>query len=116
MRDLIAMILEDAGARVTRVSTVDAAIRAIEAEPPDVAVSDLAMPGEDGYAFVRRVRASHRHDVRRVRLVAMTAYARAEDRHRVLQAGFERHVAKPIEPAELVSVLTQLSDSGLPLS
>jgi PAS domain S-box-containing protein len=108
MRDLIAMILEHAGARVTRVASVDAAVRAIETEPPDVAVSDLAMPGEDGYSFVRRVRSSSRPDVRDVPLVAMTAYARAEDRHRVLAAGFQRHVAKPIEPAELVHVLGEI--------
>jgi PAS domain S-box-containing protein len=108
MRDLIAMILEHAGAKVTRVASVDAAVRAVEHAPPDVAVSDLAMPGEDGYSFVKRIRSSERQEVKRVPLVAMTAYARAEDRHRVLVAGFDRHVAKPIEPAELVHVLAEL--------
>ena len=105
MRDLIAMILEHAGAEVVRVSSVAAAMREIENDPPDVAVSDLAMPGEDGYAFVRRVRSASRPDVAGIPLVAMTAYARAEDRHRVLAAGFDRHVPKPIEPAELVTAL-----------
>lgn len=105
MRELIAMVLEKAGARVTRAATADDALRALEAAPPDLVLSDLAMPGEDGYAFVRRVRASTREEVRAVPMVAMTAYARAEDRHRVLHAGFDRHVPKPIEPAELVSTL-----------
>jgi CheY-like chemotaxis protein len=108
MRDLIAMILEHAGAIVTRVSDVNAAVRAIAAEPPDVAVSDLAMPMEDGYSFVRRVRSLKDAAARRLPLVAMTAHARAEDRHRVLDAGFDRHVAKPIEPAELVAALADL--------
>jgi signal transduction histidine kinase/DNA-binding response OmpR family regulator len=109
MRDLISMILEHAGARVTRVPTVAAALKAIAADCPDVAVSDLAMPGEDGYAFVKRVRAWDDAVLRALPLVAMTAYARAEDRHRVLAAGFQRHVAKPIEPVELVEALAEIA-------
>lgn len=109
MRDLISMILEHAGARVTRAPTVEVALRAIVADCPDVAVSDLAMPGEDGYAFVKRVRAWTEDHVRKLPLVAMTAYARAEDRHRVLEAGFQRHVAKPIEPVELVETLADVA-------
>ena len=108
MRDLISMILEHAGARVTRVPTVAAALVAIGADRPDVAVSDLAMPGEDGYAFVKHVRGSNNEAMRTLPLVAMTAYARAEDRHRVLAAGFQRHVAKPIEPIELVEALAEM--------
>jgi len=109
MRDLVGMILEQAGARVTRASNVEAAMHSLEADPPDVVVSDLAMPVEDGYAFVRRVRSTSREALRTIPVVAMTAYARIEDRHRVLAAGFQRHVAKPIEPAELVEVLTELA-------
>ena len=111
MRDLISMILEHAGARVTRVNTVDAALKALAADLPNVAVSDLAMPGEDGYAFVRRVRGASDELLRALPLVAMTAYARAEDRHRVLEAGFQRHVAKPIEPVELVEALAEIAAS-----
>jgi PAS domain S-box-containing protein len=105
MRDLIGMILEDAGATVVTASTVAMALASLMEAPPDVAVSDLAMPGEDGYAFAQRVRAAPDATARRVPLVAMTAYARAEDRRRVLAAGFDRHVAKPIEPDELVEAL-----------
>ena len=114
MRDLISMILEHAGARVTRVPTVAAAIAAMTADRPDVAISDLAMPGEDGYAFVRRVRSSDSAALRDLPLVAMTAHARAEDRHRVLEAGFQRHVAKPIEPTELVDALVEVALSTRP--
>jgi signal transduction histidine kinase/DNA-binding response OmpR family regulator len=111
MRDLIAMILEHAGARVTRASSVEAALRAIAVDRPSVAVSDLAMPGEDGYAFVKRIRASEDEKTRTLPLVAMTAFARAEDRHRVLTAGFQRHVAKPIEPLELVEALVEIAST-----
>ena len=111
MRDLIGMILEHAGARVRRVRTVEDALRAMAAQPPDIAVSDLSMPGEDGFDFVRRVRSAADARIRDTKLVAMTAYARAEDRHRVLEAGFDRHVAKPIEPAELVHVLGAMSEN-----
>lgn len=113
MRDLIAMILEHAGARVTRAASVDAALRVLLVDCPDVAVSDLAMPGEDGFSFVKRVRASDLESLRLLPLVAMTAYARAEDRHRVLEAGFQRHVAKPIEPVELVEALAEVAATRL---
>ena len=112
MRDVVSMILEHAGARVTRAATVEAALNAIASDCPHVAVSDLAMPGEDGYAFVRRVRSSESEKTRSLPLVAMTAYARAEDRHRVLAAGFQRHVAKPIEPIELVEALAELASAA----
>jgi PAS domain S-box-containing protein len=118
MRDLLAMILEHAGASVQRAATVDEALRAIEKARPDVVLSDLAMPEQDGYMFVRRLRADR--GLSRLPVVAMTAYARAEDRHRVLAAGFQRHVAKPIEPAELVAAILEVAngapsdDSGPP--
>ena len=105
MRELLAMILEDAGAVVRACSSVAAAMESLDGQIADVAISDLAMPGEDGFAFVRRVRCEARELVRAIPLVAMTAYARAEDKRRVLEAGFDRHVAKPIEPEELVAAL-----------
>lgn len=112
MRDLIRMILEDAGASVRVCGCVHDALEALEESPPDVAVSDLAMPGEDGFAFAGRVRASTVEAARDIPLVAMTAYARAEDRRRVLAAGFDRHVAKPIEPDELVEALAAVIEHG----
>jgi len=112
MRDLIRMILEDAGARVRVYGCVHDALEALEASPPDVAVSDLAMPGEDGYTFAARVRSSTVDAARDIPLVAMTAYARAEDRRRVLAVGFDRHVAKPIEPEELVEALAAVIEHG----
>jgi PAS domain S-box-containing protein len=110
MRELLAMILDDAGAEVRCFSTVAEALAALAEDPPDVAISDLAMPGEDGYAFVRRVRSECDGSANAIPIVAMTAYARAEDRRRVLEAGFDRHVAKPIEPEELVESLAAVID------
>lgn len=112
MRDLIATILEHAGARVTQASNVSMAVQAIATDCPHLAVSDLSMPGEDGYTFVERVRASSDPRTRALPLVAMTGFARDEDRHRVLSAGFQRHVAKPIEPAELVETLADVAASA----
>ena len=106
MRDLIAMILEDAGALVATVGTVSAAMSTLLSARPHVAISDLAMPGEDGYAFAERVRAEP--TLRGVPLVAMTAYTRIEDRQRVLAAGFDRHVPKPIEPDQLVLAINEV--------
>jgi CheY-like chemotaxis protein len=73
--------------------------------PPDVLVADIGMPDEDGYALLRQVRA------RGLRLpaVALTAFGRTEDRLRALSAGFQMHVAKPVEPDELVMVLASLT-------
>jgi CheY-like chemotaxis protein len=105
MRDLVAMLVERAGADVTRASSVFDAVQLAEARPFDLVVSDLAMPDEDGYDLLRRLRGSVHSYARAVPVVAITAYARAEDRRRVMQAGFAQHVPKPVEPGRLVSTL-----------
>ena len=68
-------------------------------------VSDIGMPGEDGYALMRRVRALGRGDGGDIPAVALTAYARPEDRDEALRAGFQMHLAKPVEPAELIAMV-----------
>jgi CheY-like chemotaxis protein len=75
---------------------------------PDVLISDVEMPGEDGYALIERVRALGTDAGGDVPAVAVTAYGRVEDRVRLLAAGYTMHVAKPVEPAELVTVLAVL--------
>ena len=106
MRDLIGMILEDAGASVVAAATVSMAMELLAEDIPHVAISDLAMPVEDGYAFAERVRQVDA--LRALPLVAMTAYTRVEDRQRVLASGFDRHVPKPIEPDQLVLALAEM--------
>jgi CheY-like chemotaxis protein len=83
------------------------AIAALEEWDADVLVSDIGMPDEDGYELIRKVRAGFGARPE-VPAVALTAYARFEDRMRALQAGFQMHVPKPVEPAELVAVVHSL--------
>ncbi len=110
-RELVKDIFEDCGCFVRTASSAAAAMTAMAAEVPDVLVSDIGMPMEDGYALIRRVRDLPAADGGGVPAVALTAFAREEDRERALNAGFMIHVAKPIQPAELVSVVAGLANS-----
>ena len=76
---------------------------------PDVLVSDIGMPGEDGYAFIRRVRARPPHLGGAIPALALTAYARSEDRMHAIAAGFQMHLSKPVETAELIIVIASLA-------
>ena len=80
------------------------ALALLEKEWPDVVLADIGMPGVDGYEFVRRLRAMGPRQGRELPVVALTALARSEDRRRAMLAGFDLHLAKPVEPAELVAV------------
>jgi PAS domain S-box-containing protein len=102
-RELVARFLQAAGASVRTASSAAEALAAIEQEPFDVVVSDLAMPGEDGIALVGAVRARGI----RTPLVALTAHAGPQMRVRALMAGFSSYIAKPVEPAELTAVIVQ---------
>ena len=84
------------------------ALRLLNEERPDVLVSDIGMPGEDGYALIRQVRALGADQGGAMPAVALTAYARAEDRMKAILAGFQMHVSKPVEPAELLTDGRQL--------
>jgi PAS domain S-box-containing protein len=107
-RELVQIVLEQGGATVGLASSVAQALDAIASRKPDVIVSDIGMPDEDGYAFIRKLRALPREQGGRIPAIALTAYARAEDRRRALGAGFQNHAAKPIEPQELVLVIANL--------
>ena len=86
-----------------------AALAAIEQEAFDVLISDIGMPHEDGYSLIAKVRALGKERGGEIPAAALTAYAAEEDRIRVLQAGFQIHVPKPISPAELVAIVASLS-------
>ena len=81
----------------------------LEAEVPDVVIADLGMPHVDGFQFIDRVRRHRDSRVRQVPAAALTAYARSEDRMKALRAGFQIHLAKPIDPAELVTTVASLA-------
>ena len=102
-------VLEDRGAVVRAAGTVEEVLRLISEEKPDVLVSDIGMPGEDGYSLIRRVRAMRTESGGNVPAVALTAYARAEDRMKAILAGFQMHVSKPVEPAELLTMVASLA-------
>jgi PAS domain S-box-containing protein len=105
---LIKTILEMKGASVTAVDSAEAAWGMLEAAWPDLLLCDIGMPGEDGYQLIRRVRASDAARGRGLPSIALTAYAGEMDRALALEAGFDLHVAKPVEPAHLVSVIAEL--------
>jgi signal transduction histidine kinase/CHASE1-domain containing sensor protein/CheY-like chemotaxis protein len=105
--NLMATALKRRQANVTAVSSAGEAIEAIREKRPDVLISDIAMPDEDGYGLIERVRSLDNGEAQGIPAVAITAYAKDEDRARALSSGFQIYVAKPIELAELVSVVAR---------
>jgi len=111
-REAMAVLLRQAGADVTAVGTAARALEALEREKPQVLLSDIAMPGEDGFALITKVRALPAERGGAVAAAALTAYATAEDRIRVLRAGFHGHLAKPIDPVALVRAVAALAQGS----
>ena len=109
--ELLTAVLGYYGAEVQAVSSAEAGLRAIDPFAPDVVISDVAMPGVDGYTFVRRLKAIEREHGRRIPAMALTAHARASDSEQAFLAGFEAYVAKPVEPAELALIVARLAES-----
>jgi len=111
-RDLLQTLLRNEGAEVRVTGSVDEALRLMESFRADVLVSDISMPGEDGYTFARRVRAQEWRRGGRVPALALTAHARPEDAEQARLAGFDAHIAKPVDPAELVREIAGLCGRG----
>jgi PAS domain S-box-containing protein len=110
--ELFAEILAGAGAEVRTCTAAQEALGLVGGWRPDVLVSDIAMPGEDGYWLIAQVRALPREAGGATPAVALTAYVRLEDRLQVLSAGFQSYVPKPVEPAELVAVAARLAEAA----
>jgi CheY-like chemotaxis protein len=108
-RSLISMILQHARAQVITAASVHEAMHVLRRERPDVIISDIAMPQRDGYDFIRQLRAMPPEQGGRIPAVALTAYARSEDRTAALLAGFQSHLAKPVNPTELIAVVANLA-------
>jgi signal transduction histidine kinase/DNA-binding response OmpR family regulator len=115
-RRLVTAVLERCGAEVVAAGSVREAFDTLDSFDPDVMVSDIGMPGEDGYTLIKNVRQREEGLGRTMPAMALTAYARAEDRHKALAAGFQEYAVKPIEPAHLVSLVAQLAgrESSVP--
>jgi signal transduction histidine kinase len=109
-RELLGIILEQNGARPVPAASVTEALALLETFHPDILVSDIGMPDEDGYALLAKVRGlGTTHPVSAVPAIALTAYARVDDRRRALAAGFQLHVPKPVNPAELIAAIDLLA-------
>jgi CheY-like chemotaxis protein len=111
-RELLAAGLGQCGAEVTTASSARHALEALEGGQFGVLISDIGMPGEDGYELIRKVRSLPPEAGGRTPAVALTAYARTEDRLRAMRAGYEMHVAKPVELTELIVVIANLARRG----
>jgi signal transduction histidine kinase/CheY-like chemotaxis protein len=107
-REMVELLLRNAGAHVTAVATAADAHRELDRGAPDILVCDIQLPGEDGYSFVRKIRLRPEHEGGRIPAVALTAFGRGEDRVRALEAGFQVHMAKPVDPAELLALVRAL--------
>jgi PAS domain S-box-containing protein len=105
---LLRVVLETAGAVVTTFSSPLTALAELAAAPPEVLIVDVGMPEMDGFTFIERLRASADATVRDLPAAALTAFARSEDRTKALRSGFEMHLAKPIDPGELVASVATL--------
>jgi signal transduction histidine kinase/ActR/RegA family two-component response regulator len=108
-RNLVRRLLEDHGAHVVTASSGEEALPQLAASQFDVLISDIGMPVEDGYTFLRRVRGLGPDNGGSIPALALTAYARAEDRVRAILAGFQMHIAKPVEPVELITMVASLA-------
>ena len=107
-RALLKRVLEDCEAAVIVAGSAAEALVALEQHRPDIVVSDIGMPDEDGYSLIRRIRELPAPQGGATPAIALTAYARPEDRVNALVAGFQHHLAKPVEAAELVAVIFSL--------
>ena len=108
-RELVARVLTECKAEVITASGALEAIALVESARPDVLVSDIGMPDIDGFELIKRVRALGEKRGGRVPAIALTAFARSEDRTRALQAGFQVHVSKPVEPEELIATVASVA-------
>ncbi len=107
-RELIATLLMQYDAQVTAVASSAEALKTLARLKPDLLISDIGMPYEDGYALIRKVRALDAEQGR-IPAIALTAYAREEDRTQALSAGFQMHIAKPVNLVQLTTGVVQLT-------
>ena len=107
-RELIEWVLKRVGAEVTSVGSAREALEVLEREKPHVLVSDIAMPQEDGYALLKKIRELPPERGGRIPAIALTAHSLVQDRLQSLRAGFQSHVPKPVVPEELVEVVASI--------
>jgi CheY-like chemotaxis protein len=109
-RELVSVMLTKSGAAMKCASCSSEAIEILESWQPDVLIADIGMPVEDGYGLIKRVRALPRERGGQIPALALTAYARTEDRVRALSAGYQVHLSKPVDRVELATVVARLAE------
>lgn len=107
-REFYSFVLEQSGANVTAVASAAAALQALAQSQPDILLSDIGMPEMDGYMLMRQIKALPTEKVKPIPAIALTAYAGELNQQQALLAGFQKHLSKPVEPDELISVITSL--------
>ncbi len=110
-REFLVAAIEQLGATAAAAASAAEAIELLQQSPPDILVSDIGMPVEDGYSLIRKVRSSEWGTAKRLPAVALTAYASEQDRDRAIAAGYDEHLPKPIDPALFAAVLARLTNS-----
>jgi CheY-like chemotaxis protein len=116
MRDLISFILEEQGASVSTAASATEALQQITTVVPDVLISDIGMPETDGYALIRQIRMELSEQGKIIPAIALTAYAGDINHQKAIAAGFQLHLAKPIEPEQLLKSITQMVTQSFPAS
>lgn len=110
-REFLVLALKQLGALAMAAASAQEAIDILQQSPPDILVSDIGMPVEDGYSLIRKVRSSESDKIKHLPAVALTAYASEQDRDRAIEAGYDEHLTKPIDSARFAAVLAQLKNS-----
>jgi CheY-like chemotaxis protein len=108
-RELLSVVLSQSRAEIRTASSAMEALRILDEWLPDVIISDIGMPSQDGYTLIRSIRTRPAERGGRIPAAALTAYARSEDRVKALAAGYQTHVSKPVDPAELVAIVASLA-------
>jgi PAS domain S-box-containing protein len=105
---LVNRLIEERGGRALMANSADEALKRLAAQPVDILISDIGMPDVDGYQLIKKVRAREKNEGRKLVAIALTAYARADDRQRALLAGYQMHLSKPVDPRELIAGIASL--------
>ena len=111
-RELLELILSSCGAEVVTANSASEAFEKIKNKKIELVISDIGMPEEDGFSLIRKIRQLPAEQGGETPAIALTAYARAEDRVQAFRAGFQIHIAKPVEPAELIAIAANLAARG----
>jgi CheY-like chemotaxis protein len=107
--EFLSAVLGNCGATVIGVTSAADALRVIEETKPDLLISDIGMPDEDGYALIRKVRRLGGRRGEQIPAIALTAYAREEDRMRAFREGYQMHLAKPVDPTQLTTIVASFT-------